>query len=84
MEICGEGEAAWLKLFCTVWETCEVADPGKLWLGEPVSEICVEGELELLEDPETEFEFWGVADPGKLSLDEIVSVNFMETDGEEL
>ena len=84
MEICGEAELSPLKLFSKDWETCEVAEPGKLWLGEPVSEICAEGELELLEDPETEFEFWGVADPGKLSLDEIVSVNFMETDGEEL
>jgi hypothetical protein len=80
LEIWEEGEAAGLKLFCTVSEISGDADPGKLWLGEPVSEICADGEFELLEDPETEFEFWGVADPGKLSLGEFVSVNFPETD----
>ena len=68
MEICGEDEAAGLKLFCTVWETCEVAEPGKLWQAEPVSVIFAEGELELLALPEMVSEIRGEGEGVPLKL----------------
>jgi len=36
-----------------VSEICEVAEPGKLWLGEPVSEISEEGEIAGLALPDS-------------------------------
>jgi hypothetical protein len=84
LEICGEDEAAGLKLFCTVWETCEVADPEKLWLGEFVSEIRGDGELELLALPETVSEIFMEGELELLALPETDSEICGEADSREL